>query len=129
MLFKGTPNMGTTDYAAEVPLMAKIDTLGHALTAAIDKTRKPLYRGDMKEVDSLKAALADIQNQQKKYIIKDEFWETYLKNGGSSLNASTSNDGTQYYVSFPANKIELWAYMESDRMADPILREFYSERD
>jgi predicted Zn-dependent peptidase len=129
MLFKGTKNIGTTDYNAEVPLMAKIDALAHELTAAIDKTRNPLYRGDMKEVDSLKAALADIQNQEKKYIIKDEFWETYLKNGGNSLNASTSNDGTQYFVSLPANRTELWAYLESDRMAGPILREFYSERD
>jgi predicted Zn-dependent peptidase len=129
MLFKGTKNMGTTDYQAEVPLMARIDTLAHELTSAIDKTRNPLYRGDNKEVDSLKAALADIQNQQKKYIIKDEFWETYLKNGGNSLNASTNSDGTQYFVSLPANRTELWAYMESDRMAGPILREFYSERD
>jgi predicted Zn-dependent peptidase len=129
MLFKGTKNIGTTDYQAEVPLMAKIDTLAHELTAAIDKTRNPFYRGDTKEVDSLKAALADVQIQEKKYIIKDEFWETYLKNGGNSLNASTGNDGTQYHVSLPANRTELWAYMESDRMASPVLREFYSERD
>jgi predicted Zn-dependent peptidase len=129
MLFKGTKNMGTTDYDAEVPLLAKIDTLGHELTAAVDKTRNPLYRGDMSAVDSLKAAIADVQSQEKQYIIKDEFWETYLKNGAGSLNASTGNDGTQYFVALPANRTQLWAYMESDRMAGPILREFYSERD
>jgi predicted Zn-dependent peptidase len=129
MLFKGTKNMGTTDYDAEVPLLAKIDTLGHELTAAVDKTRNPLYRGDMSAVDSLKAAIADVQSREKQYIIKDEFWETYLKNGGTSLNASTGNDGTQYFVALPANRTQLWAYMESDRMAGPILREFYSERD
>jgi predicted Zn-dependent peptidase len=129
MLFKGTKNVGTTDYDAEVPLMAKIDTLGRELTAAVDKTRNPLYRGDKSEIDSLKAVIADVQSREKQYIIKDEFWETYLKNGGTSLNASTGNDGTQYYVALPANRTQLWAYMESDRMAGPVLREFYSERD
>ena len=129
MLFKGTKNIGTTNYDAEVPLMARIDTLAHELTAAIVRTRSPLYRGGNGEVDSLKTAIASLQEQEKRYIVKDELWETYLKNGGTSLNASTGNDGTQYFVSLPANRLELWAYMESDRMRDPIFREFYSERD
>lgn len=129
MLFKGTSSMGTRDYEAEVPIMASIDALAHKLTGAIEKTRDPLYRGDKSEVDSLRAAIAKLQDTQKEYVIKDEFWDTYLKNGGTSLNASTGNDGTQYFVSLPSNKTELWAYMESDRMADPVLREFYSERD
>lgn len=129
MLFKGTKTIGTNNYAAEEPLMAQIDTLAHQLTAAVVASRSPLYRGDRHEIDSLKAAIARIQERQKQYVIKDEFWETMLKNGGSSLNASTGNDGTQYFVSLPANRLELWAYLESNRMADPVLREFYSERD
>ena len=129
MLFKGTKILGTTNYDAEAPLMAGIDTLAHELTQAIDRTRNPLYRGDRREVDSLKAAIAKLQERQKQYVVKDEFWETLLRHGGTSLNASTGNDGTQYFVSLPSNKAELWAYMESDRMRDPILREFYSERD
>jgi len=129
MLFKGTKNIGTTNYEAEVPLMAQIDTLAHLLTKAVNNANAPFYRGDRSEVDSLKGEIAKVQEVQKQYIIKDEFWETYLRNGGTSLNASTGNDGTQYYVSLPANKAELWAYMESDRMRQPILREFYSERD
>jgi predicted Zn-dependent peptidase len=129
MLFKGTKTLGTTNYEAEVPLMARVDTLAHELTLAIDRVRSPLYRGDGKEVDSLKAAIAKIQEQEKQYVVKDELWETLLRHGGTSLNASTGNDGTQYFVSLPSNKAELWAYMESDRMREPILREFYSERD
>lgn len=129
MLFKGTRNIGTSNYDAEVPLMARIDTLAHELDRAIAETRKPTYRGGNERVDSLRALIAEIQEQQKPYIIKDELWETYLKNGGSGLNASTGNDGTQYYVSLPSNRLELWAYLESDRLAGPILREFYSERD
>jgi len=129
MLFKGTRNMGTSDYEAEVPIMAEIDSLAHELTDAINESRMPTYRGGTEKIDSLRARIAELQKEQKQYIIKDELWETYLRNGGTGLNASTGNDGTQYYVSLPSNKLELWAYLESDRLAGPILREFYSERD
>jgi len=129
MLFKGTKNIGTLDYDAEAPLMEEIDRLARELTDAVLETEKPTYRGGKEKVDSLRAEIASLQEQQKKYIVKDEIWETYLKNGGAGLNASTSNDGTQYYVSLPSNRLELWAYIESDRLSNPILREFYSERD
>lgn len=129
MLFKGTRNIGTSDYAAEVPVMAEIDRLAHELTDAVIESRMPTYRGGTEKIDSLKVLISDLQKKQKQYIIKDELWETYLRNGGSGLNASTGNDGTRYYVSLPSNKLELWAYLESDRLSDPILREFYSERD
>jgi predicted Zn-dependent peptidase len=129
MLFKGTKKIGTTDYPAEVPLMEQIDGLAHELYQAVLETRDPLYRGGNEKVDSLRALIADVQAKQKQYIVKDELWETYLKNGASFLNASTGNDGTQYYVSLPSNRLELWAYLESDRLANAILREFYSERD
>ena len=47
----------------------------------------------------------------------------------SGLNASTGCDITTYEVSLPVNKIELWARIDSDRLANPVFREFYSERD
>lgn len=129
MLFKGTKNIGTTNYDAEVNLMRQIDELAHELTDAIIETKSPLYRGGNEKVDSLRALIASIQDEQKQYVVKDEIWETYMKNGASFLNASTGNDGTQYYVSLPSNRLELWTYLESERLSNPILREFYSERD
>ena len=36
---------------------------------------------------------------------------------------------TQYYVTLPKNKLELYLALEADRLANPIFREFYSERD
>jgi predicted Zn-dependent peptidase len=129
MLFKGTKHIGTMNYDAEIPLMEEIDKLAHELTAAIMETKNPIFRGGNEKVDSLRARIAELQQEQKQYVVKDELWETYLKHGGSRLNASTGNDGTQYYVSLPSNRLELWAYLESDRLSDPILREFYSERD
>ena len=129
MLFKGTKMIGTSDYQAEVPIMAKIDSLAHLLYQAQVKLQSPLNPQDSSRVKQLKAEMASLQSEQKKYVIKDELWGTYLANGGSGLNASTGNDGTQYFLSLPKNRLELWAYLESDRLANLVLREFYSERD
>ncbi|NNE07309.1 MAG: insulinase family protein, partial [Gemmatimonadetes bacterium] len=43
------------------------------------------------------------------------------------LNAFTSYDATAYIVSLPANRLELWTILESDRFKKPVLREFYTE--
>ena len=45
------------------------------------------------------------------------------------MNASTGQDATTYQISPPSNKIELWARIESDRLMNPVFREFYTERD
>src|SRR5690606_23776898 len=44
-------------------------------------------------------------------------------------NASTAWDRTDYFFSLPANKLELWFSLESERFLDPVLRQFYVERD
>jgi predicted Zn-dependent peptidase len=44
------------------------------------------------------------------------------------MNASTSYDQTAYHYSLPTNRLELWAYLESERFLHPVMREFYKER-
>ncbi len=73
--------------------------------------------------------LYDVMAQHRDVIVKDEFSDIYSVNGERMLNAGTSNDATFYIVSLPSNRIELWMLMESDRLANPVFREFYSERD
>lgn len=129
MMFKGTHIMGTSDYEAELPLMAKIDTLAHRWEAEKAKLLSPYGGGNQVYADALRDSIAAVQADLKQYVIKDELWGEYLKNGGTGLNASTGQNSTQYYVSLPKNRLQLWAFMESDRIANPVLREFYSERD
>ncbi len=66
---------------------------------------------------------------QSELLVKDEFTRIYTSEGASGMNAFTSNDLTAYFVNVPSNKLELWFWMESDRLANPVFREFYSERD
>jgi predicted Zn-dependent peptidase len=67
--------------------------------------------------------------KQRETIVKDELSRLYTRNGGEAMNASTNEDFTQYFVRVPANRLELWAWLESDRLLNPVFREFYSERD
>jgi len=130
MLFKGTRIFGTSNYEAEVDLMRQIDSLGELLHAEWHRIHNPAnWPPDSAKYQALRQEIADIQEIQKQYVIKDELWEAYLKNGGTGLNASTGNDGTQFYVSLPANRLELWMLLEADRFRNIIFRELYSERD
>jgi len=124
MLFKGTTTLGTRDYAAEKPLLARIEQTGQELIA--EKAKKD--GADRARVEELAARLSTLEAEASKYVIKDEFFELYSRNGGVGYNAFTSRDGTTYLINLPSNKLELWAAIESDRMKNAVLREFYSER-
>lgn len=124
MLFKGTKTLGTTDYKKEKPLLDEIEAVGSALDAL--RSRKD---ADPQKMTELQEKLAKLQQQHQKYVVKDEFSRIYAENGGAGYNAFTSKDLTTYLVSLPANKLELWAAIEADRMQNAVLREFYTERE
>ncbi len=124
MLFKGTTTLGTKDYAAEKPILDKIEVVAQELTA--EKARRG--KADPVKIAGLEKQLAALEADASKYVIKDEFFELYSKNGGTGYNAFTSRDGTTYLISLPSNKLELWAAIESDRLQNAVLREFYTER-
>jgi predicted Zn-dependent peptidase len=124
MLFKGTKTLGTNDYAAEKPLLERIEATAQRLVA--EKARRG--KGDRERIARLEEELAALEKAAAQYAVREEFFEIYARNGGTDYNAFTGKDGTTYLVSLPANKLELWAAIESDRMMNPVLREFYSER-
>ncbi len=84
---------------------------------------------DAGKVAALEKEIAELETDAKRYIVRNELWEIYRRNGGVRLNASTSREGTQYFVSLPNNRLELWVLLESDRMRNPVFREFYTERE
>lgn len=65
---------------------------------------------------------------EKQYAIPNEFGQIYEAAGGVNLNASTGYDATDYHVSLPANKAELWFAMEAERFQRPVFRQLHSER-
>ncbi len=123
MMFKGTTTIGTTDWAAEKPVLEKLN----ALWRQYDRARAD--GADAKTLESLAAEIAVTKKEHEKFVVKNEVWQIYDRCGGTGLNASTDNDATQYTVTLPSNQLAVWARVESDRIAHPVFREFYSERD
>lgn len=124
MLFKGTRTLGTTDYAAEKTLLDKIEETAQLLMLEQAKRDK----GDAARIAELRKELDRLEAAAGKFVVKEEFAQIYAKNGGAGYNAFTSRDGTTYLINLPSNKLELWAVIESDRMRNAVLREFYTER-
>jgi predicted Zn-dependent peptidase len=124
MLFKGTKTLGTTDYEKEKPLLDRIETVAQQLL--LEKAKRE--KGDAALAATLQKELAALEKEAGKYVVKEEFAQIYNRNGGANYNAYTSKDGTTYLISLPSNKLELWAAIESDRMQNAVLREFYTER-
>src|SRR5258706_15986583 len=124
MAFKGTDKIGTTNYAAEKPLLAKVEV---AYAAYIKERDKEVGRDEAK-LKQLEKAWKDAISEADKYVKSNEFSKIIEQNGGEDVNASTSYDATNYEYSLPANRLELWAYLESERFLHPVMREFYKER-
>ncbi len=117
MMFKGTPKLGTLDYAKEAPHLEKI----RALYEARFKTADPAARAKIdKEIDAedIAAAAFEVPNEI------DKFYRTI---GGQGLNAFTSNEETVFHVDIPANRLEAWATVESERFQHPVFRLFPTE--
>lgn len=121
-LFKGTKKVGVTDSIADAAFMAREDSLQALI-------RPAKLAGDTATVKKLTAEHDSLLNEQRKLFVKDELWNAYQSAGGTGLNAFTTDLMTAYIVTLPKDKIELFMWLESDRMQNAVLREFYSERD
>ena len=121
-LFKGTNKVGVTDSVADAKFMASEDSLQALI-------RPAKLAGDTATVKKLTAEHDSLLNEQRKLFVKDELWGAYQSVGGTGLNAFTTDLMTAYIVTLPKDKIELFMWLEADRMQNAVLREFYSERD
>ncbi len=117
LMFKGTGEMGTVDYAAEKPHLDRIEEL---------------YEAHFKETDPAKRAeiyrQIDAENQAAaKYAVANELDRLYSAMGGADINAHTGAEETVYEVNLPKNRLRQWAAVEAGRFANPVFRLFPSE--
>jgi predicted Zn-dependent peptidase len=124
LAFKGTKDIGTTNYAEEKVALDKVEVT----YAAYDTEYRKRVGQDPAKLKQLKADFDAAEQAANKFVIPNEFTEIAEANGADGLNAETSLDATQYFWSMPSNRLQLWAYMESDRIANPVPRQFYRER-
>ena len=126
MAFKGTDTIGTRDYAGEKEALAKVEV---SYATYIAERDKPVDRDEqkLKQLEqSWKEAIAAADKFSAPY--NNEFGKIVESEGGEGMNAFTDLDETGYHYSFPINRLELWAYLESERFLHPVMRQFYKER-
>ena len=139
MMFKGTRTIGTRDIEADLEIIAQLDAVRRELEVEeanllaahrlgqLDNPQDPAVRS-ARHVELLER-FRELIAQQSELVVKEDFSRVYSSQGASGMNATTSYDFTLYFVNVPANKLELWFWMESDRLLNPVFREFYAERD
>ncbi|HEY3835455.1 MAG TPA: pitrilysin family protein, partial [Bryobacteraceae bacterium] len=125
LAFKGTEQIGTTDWPAEKVALEKVEVA----YAAYDAEFRKRVGQDPAKLKQLREAFDAARKDAQQYVVPNQFTEIAEENGATGINASTGLDSTEYFWSMPANRLELWAYMESGRLGHPVPREFYKERD
>ncbi|MFN7965854.1 MAG: pitrilysin family protein [Acidobacteriota bacterium] len=139
MMFKGTPTIGTKDPKRDAEIIAEQEKLQDRIRQLNTQQRERWRLGEIAdpydpatrppELTELSNKFDALVKEQRDLMVKDEFDQVYTNGGGSGMNAFTNNDMTVYFITVPANKLELWFWMESDRLMNSVFREFYSERD
>jgi len=139
MMFKGTTTIGTTDAKHDLEILADQEKVRDAMRDEEAKMRGEIRSGkidDLLKPENWTPHYRELQKQfqslveaERKILVKNEFDKIYTANGASGMNAFTMQDMTAYFCSVPANKLELWMWMESERIFRPVFREFYAERD
>jgi len=115
MAFKGTKTVGTKDYEAERKLLEELDAIEASRARDQNILELPAYQ--------------EVQQKLQGLWIDNHFADLYRKQGAVGLNAGTSSDYTVYLVNLPSSAFEFWCWLESDRLLNPVFRQFYKERE
>jgi predicted Zn-dependent peptidase len=139
MMFKGTPTIGTKDYSKDVAIISGQERIREEMRQEERKMRASYRHGEIDDLlnpenksehyKELEKEFNKLIAEQREILVKNEFDRIYSRQGGSQMNAFTTEDMTAYFVNVPANKLELWMWMESERILHTVFREFYAERD
>ena len=139
MMFKGTPTLGTKDAPRDLEIIAEQERVRDQIRAEERNLRAAWRRGEVADLQqpetkserqrALEAEFKKLIDAQREILVKNEFDRIYTTQGASGMNAFTHYDLTAYFITVPANKLELWLWMESERLLRPVFREFYAERD
>ncbi len=125
MAFKGSETIGSTNWPAEKAALDNIERIYDQL----DAERAKLQKADPDKLKTLNTQLHAAIEKADTYVVPNLYPRIIEENGGVGMNAETGEDSTQYFYNFPANRVELWFYLESGRFFHPVYRQFYKERD
>lgn len=114
--FKGNQYIGTKDFAAEKKLLEELEVL------KVAEGQRELTEKENSELEKIMEELESL------WVIGD-FDREYKLRGATGINATTSSELTKYFVDLPKTSFEYWCWIESGRLINPVMRQFYKERD
>lgn len=117
MAFKGTTTIGTGDFRKEKRLLDELEKLAQ------------FQRADGSLPEEQKKRWDEIHADLEKVWVSEEFTRRYDERGAAGMNATTDSELTRYFTEMPRSAFEFWCWMESERILDPVMRQFYRERD
>ena len=117
IMFKGTEQFGTLDYAAEKPMLDEIERLFEVYRKTTGEAeRAAVYH----QIDS-------VSYEASKLAIPNEYDKLMAIIGSEGSNAWTSDDATVYTEDIPSNQIDNWARIQADRFRHCVIRGFHTE--
>jgi predicted Zn-dependent peptidase len=138
LMFKGTPTLGTTDWAAERPLQERLLATERALIEERNRTyQQQRERGVFHDyrhadssprIDSLRAEIARLDREVQRYRDHGTMMRWYQAFGGTYLTATTEQEYMKFDINLPAERVALFLRVEADRMRNSVFREFDEER-
>lgn len=116
VMFKGTQNVGTIDWAKESVHYKNIIALYDELAKTPEEGRAEIQKKINEE--SLLAA---------KYTVNNEYSNLIQAIGGTSLNAGTGQEVTYFHNVLPSFQLKKWLELQKDRFECPVFRGFQAE--
>lgn len=117
MMFKGTSDLGTTNWEKEKVLLQQISDLYEEHKATSDPAEKK----------AIYAKIDSVSQEASKYAIPNEYDKVVSSLGARGTNAYTSNEETVYINDIPANELARWVKLERERFGELVLRLFHTE--
>ena len=117
LMFKGSEQFGTSDYASEKVLLDQIEKEFEVYRTLTDEAERAAA---YKVIDSL-------SYEASKYSIPNEYDKLMAAIGAKGTNAYTSYDQTVYVEDIPSNQIDAWAKIQADRFKNNVIRGFHTE--
>jgi len=138
LMFKGTPTLGTRDWAAELPLRERIGSVERAMVEEWNRARNDLrergvfhdyqHAASTPKLDALRAELAALDTEVMQYRDHGAMMRWYQAFGGTRLTATTEHEYMKFDINLPVERVEVFFRVEADRMVNSVFREFEQER-
>jgi len=117
IMFKGTSDFGTQTWDKEKIFLDSIENMFERYRTLTDSVERMNY---YKKIDL-------VSNEASKLAIANEYDKMVSEIGAKGTNAYTTEDRTVYVNDIPANQVENWLMIESNRFKKIVPRLFHTE--